>query len=953
VLRNPSDRPVGRDVELQTVLGAVTGLRSGTGATLFIEGEAGIGKSRLVAEAAGEARSAGVHVLKGAAHLFESTRPFGALVDALGLRPRSPDPRRAALGELIGAGARPRSDSTIVDARHRIIEDLIELIEVECTQRPVALIVEDLHWADSSTLIAVRAMIHRLADSPFLFVGSSRPTPRPVELDQLLDDANAVGAIIVQLRPLTPEAVTEIVANELGAPPGPRLRQVVESAGGNPLWVIELIRSLQTEQHLERSDEGVETHATELPGSLRELVIRRLRFLSEPTLELLQFAAMLGDAVSIPDLAIVSQRPPKDVIALLTDAFRAGLLDGSNDGVVFRHQLVHDAIYQHVPLPARRILHREAATALADAGADTLQVADQLVRGARRGDLDAVRRLRDASRDVAASSPSMSVELLLRAESLLPAGHVDADLVATELVEASLRAGNVAGAAARAEAVLDRRHRPDVDTALRLLLLSALSVQNRPVDLIRHTESTLTTVKDLSLADQSLVLAQASYGRTLSGDMVGGEASARRALELAEQAGDDSMVVWSLAAMSVPVSRQGRYGEAVELGRRAVRHMEHSGDMAARLRHPHFFLGMALCDADRIDQALQAYDRAIAEYHELGSGWLLPDTVLLSAAARFLTGDWDDALAGLQAGLRTADDQGQRILVAHSHGYESLIHLGRGDHDAAARAIAPFERELTSDSPCFYAETVAVAAALLAETTGDDRRALDLLRRFWMLDRNRQIHYYDRSIAPNLVRLALRLGLDDLAQDVTTLAEQGAARCPDVPSVRAAALRCRGHLEQSTDLMMHAVEESRAGERVLDHAAACEDAAALIARRNGRDGAVSFLVEALDIYDRAGAGAWAARVLASLRQLGVQRGARGPRQRPAHGWGSLTTTEHSVSLLVAEGLTNREVARRLHMSPHTVNTHLRHIFDKLSVANRAALSAAVSRHAHGTSRRLT
>ena len=97
--------------------------------------------------------------------------------------------------------------------------------------------------------------------------------------------------------------------------------------------------------------------------------------------------------------------------------------------------------------------------------------------------------------------------------------------------------------------------------------------------------------------------------------------------------------------------------------------------------------------------------------------------------------------------------------------------------------------------------------------------------------------------------------------------------------------------------------------------------------------------EALDRYERAGADAWSARMRARLRALGVRRGPRGPRHRPADGWESLTATERAVSLLVAEGLTNGAVARRLYMSPHTVNTHLRHVFAKLGVSSRMELRA--------------
>jgi DNA-binding CsgD family transcriptional regulator len=144
--------------------------------------------------------------------------------------------------------------------------------------------------------------------------------------------------------------------------------------------------------------------------------------------------------------------------------------------------------------------------------------------------------------------------------------------------------------------------------------------------------------------------------------------------------------------------------------------------------------------------------------------------------------------------------------------------------------------------------------------------------------------------------------------------------------------------------MTRAVELARPSGRLIDHTAACEDAGSVLASAGHIDEAVKLWSEALERYEDIGADAWSMRILAMLRRHGVRRGTRGPRQRPFTGWDGLTPTEHAVSDLVAEGLTNREIARRLHVSPHTVNTHLRHIFQKLSVPSRAALASEVARH---------
>jgi DNA-binding CsgD family transcriptional regulator len=937
---------VGRDLELGLVRRMVRDVRAGQAAVLLIEGEAGIGKSRLVDHLIGEAHADGAIVYGGEAHPFERTHPFGAVADALDLRRRSPDPRRAMIGGMLAGGAeRPAAAGGAPDLRYQIVEEILDLLEASCAEGPVVLVLEDIHWADDSTLLAFRSMARRLAHVPLLLVASLRPAPRSAELDQLLNDVLAAGARIIRLGAFGPDEVRALAGAELGTSPGPELMAVLARAGGNPLWVVEILRSLSDEGLLHLGDAPAGAAFWELPGSFREVVIRRLRYLPEDTLGLLQIAAVLGDTVSVADLATVARREPGEVVVQLSEAFRAHLLGEDGHDFVFRHQLVHDAIYQEIPIPIRRVMHRDAAGALASAGAGPLQIADHLVRGAARGDLQAVEWLRRAAREAAAGSPAVSVDLLQRAESLLPGGHPDADPVSVELVEALLRAGKTADGAARAEAVLARRHRPEADLPLRLSVISALSILNQPDKLIDHAEATLAEVPDLPLADHSLILAQVSLARTFAGDSVGGEEEARRALDAAERSGDTAMTVWSLAALSVAVRWRGRYPEAVELTRRALRLAADTGEPGARLRHPRFFLGMALCDCDLFDEAAVTFAEALEEYEELGSAWLLSDTLVLQATASFITGNWDDAAPGLEAGLLLGQEQGNRILVNQSRAYQAVIAAARGDVRTARETLALVEGELTSDAPGFGAEMVAYAASVIAEADRDPAAAFEILLRFWPLDAERDSRYYHRYLAPALVRLALALGRPDVAGQVAGLAEADACLAPGVPTVLSTASRCRGLAETDPGALLEAVELARRGPRLLDHAGTCEDAAAVLISVGRADEAKPLLIEALERYEGVGAHAWAARVSAELRRLGIRRGTRGPRSRPTYGWESLTATERSVSQLVAEGLTNRNVARRLHISPHTVNTHLRHVFEKLSVSNRAALAAAVAQSA--------
>src|SRR5262249_5663756 len=196
---------------------------------------------------------------------------------------------------------------------------------------------------------------------------------------RLLDDLAAGGAHTVPLQPLTASEVSVLACRVLGASPGPALAGMLAKAGGNPLWAVALLRSLADEGMLHRSGDSVEAVTSDLPASRSDLVVRRLRHLPRATLELLQVTAVLGDAVSLRDVAAVARRAPAEVVGQLSDAFDAQLLDEAGDRVVFRHQLVHDAIYQHMPPPARRLMLREAAVALMAAGTDRLEVADHLM----------------------------------------------------------------------------------------------------------------------------------------------------------------------------------------------------------------------------------------------------------------------------------------------------------------------------------------------------------------------------------------------------------------------------------------------------------------------------------------------------------------------------------------------------------------------------------------------
>ena len=144
---------MGREAELALAAAAVRQLREGQASVLVIEGEAGIGKTRLVQSIVDDARSRDVAVFWGQAHPFERTRPFGVVAAALDLSRRSPDPRKAAIGALLAGQGAAAPGRAAGDIQYRVVEEIVDLVDKSCTERSVLLVAEDIHWADSASAI--------------------------------------------------------------------------------------------------------------------------------------------------------------------------------------------------------------------------------------------------------------------------------------------------------------------------------------------------------------------------------------------------------------------------------------------------------------------------------------------------------------------------------------------------------------------------------------------------------------------------------------------------------------------------------------------------------------------------------------------------------------------------------------------------------------------------------
>jgi DNA-binding CsgD family transcriptional regulator len=435
--------------------------------------------------------------------------------------------------------------------------------------------------------------------------------------------------------------------------------------------------------------------------------------------------------------------------------------------------------------------------------------------------------------------------------------------------------------------------------------------------------------------------AAGAMARLQLGDLDGAVAAAEQARCVAAVPADHPAVILATTSLAIVEELRANLGHALELADEAVRLADRSPQRRGHQEVAHLARGNILIELDRLEDARSTLQTGRRISEELGVRWRLPLYQAVLATRCFLAGEWDDAMAELQAALELTEETGERHSLVAIHSVTCLIALHRGDLRRAGEAAAMAERELADTDPRFHTHWAMWARALLLEAEGATREAFATLAGSWDLCARSGFAIEYPVLGADLVRLALAAGERPRAGRVAAVAEVAAGN--DAPSLAGAALRCRGLVDDDPELLGEAVDAYRRASRPLELALAAEDAAAAHARRGRPEAAVPLLGQALELHERLEAARDAARVEAGLRSLGVRRGRRGPRRRPQLGWESLTPTERQVVDLVREGLSNPQIGERLYVSPRTVQTHVAHVFTKLGVSSRAQVAAEAAR----------
>jgi DNA-binding CsgD family transcriptional regulator len=900
----------GRGQQLQTAGDAIASVRRGRGGALWFDGPPGIGKSRLLAEIALMAERADVRVARGQAFAGGWTVPFtpllGALLDA----------------RLWEHGALQRVHE---DTRFWVIEEVHATLEQAVLTEPLIVILDDLQWADSGTLVALAELIPRLAAAPVLWLLASRPGESGPPLHRLRAQLETDGAGRLELAGLAPDAVAGLVRDRFGGEPDRALLAVAESARGNPFWLTELLAGLAEEGRVTVADGLARLQGSGLPARVTQSMRERLDDLSDDARELVRVAAVLGSRFPAEHVAAALARTPIELVGALDEARRADLVDTLDDVLGFRHDLVREAVLGTLARTVRRAMEREIAARLLAHGAAAIDVARYVAASAEPGDLEAVRVLGHAARGVRLTDGSVAADLSLRALELLPDGHPAHAAQVAETVLMLHAAMRYQEADELAAATLARGLEPQSEAELRLSL-SAMIMRGAG-GRVEHNRRALALpgVSADVRAKHRLWLA---HNLATHGPLDEAKAAAVDALAAASERGGASGSALAQVASIMIDCRTGCLTDALARAEAEMTSI-HAVDeplVASLLRAHH---GNLLAALGRIVEAIEVYRFNVARSQRERQPYDLYGWVALGARLHFSAGRLADAGAEAEAGEAMALSSepytlpGGTALVARA---QIAIHTGDMPELQAAVDVA---RRVARTGTLLMRIHARWTLALAAHAGGDHAGAVGWLTGDEDVPYAVPLLLTEPAFHVQAARIAVAAGDETVARHARAELERLAGANPGCALLAGLDAHARGLLDGEIDELRRAVALLRGCQRPLVLASALEDA--------GRTLGADCLLEALEHYTATGATVDARRVVRRLRAHGVRRRLTSE-PRPSHGWGSLTESELRVATLVAGGATNRDVAAELVLSPHTVSTHLRHAFAKLDINSRVELA---------------
>jgi DNA-binding CsgD family transcriptional regulator len=583
------------------------------------------------------------------------------------------------------------------------------------------------------------------------------------------------------------------------------------------------------------------------------------------------------------------------------------------------------------------ILHREAADALLVTGGSISEAAAHAINGAEPDEAPAVALLIRASDEVAAAAPGTAGDLRLRAADLMPSTDVGRSRRVMEAVGLLLRARRTAEAHALADAALRTDLPAEVKARLRFELADSLGIAGYSASALHHARTALD-LKGVDDSTRALLFAAESNAYLVAGDPGAALSAGEQPITTGRtpvRAGR------ALLTMGAAERVRGRLTRSLELVEEAIEVLASDAAETRRVEF-HWTRGRTLMALDRFDEAEAAFDAASRWVTEPGMEWTDVFGCTCRAMLLLHQGELDDAVAEGNAGLIRAEELESWIYVPELCAVLAEANAYRGEFGHARRQLRR-GISMVGEATSVGAQRLAWAAAMVDEAAGADptRVLAHLASLYELLPDGLQVLAFDPLVGPCLVGLARQANDARRAAMAAAAAESLGRLNRGVISFEAAGIHAGGLLDDDVDRLVAAVRAFEASPRPLARARAAEDAAGGLLEQSRHAEAVKQLELALAEYDRAGAVVLGRRVREGLWEV-VRPGRERPTvRRPAFGWSSLTAAELRVARLAANGLTNRAIADELDLSPHTVESHLRHAFHKLDVRSRVELTRVV------------
>ncbi|MFR0359563.1 helix-turn-helix transcriptional regulator [Streptomyces sediminimaris] len=911
----------GRDAEIAAALEALDAVSGGRGACVVVEGAAGVGKSRLLAELDRMARRSGFDVVSVRADELDQYAAGAALQSA-----------------LQSSGGSHRALAAADDQRLWLLDSIADALEDRAQRAPVAVLVDDAQWADPATLFALRTLPGRLAASRILWALAVRSDTERPTVARVREDLERLGARWLTLGPLPQRELRQIAADILGAAPSPGFARLLRGVAGNPFLASELARAF-ADTGVARTETGEGSLLRQsIPLSFRRSVAARVERLPEDAVHLLQVGSVLGREFHLGTAARMLGRPVGSLLAGVEAALNCGLLSGDGPRLAFRHVLTRQAVHDNLPLAVRTALHRDAAECLSGSGARPAEVAWHVVMSGGPVDEDAVSTLVTAVREMSSSAPDAAADLAQRVAGLLPAHDPRRIVLLTDAAEYLGRTRRVHEALDLVDATLPEGLEPLREARLRLVAAEIHQAAGDDAAAMTHLSKALD-LPDLPSDLRVRLLKTKATGHVYLGDITAAEETGPGLVEASYRSEDPAVVVSAMVFQSQISFYRGHLSRALERAEQATRR---AGAQAAALylrppRIPALWLATVLTATDRLAETERVLRAGQREAEALGLGWSLPHWHAARACALLEQGALDDAAVEAEAGLMVAQELEITPPTPQARSVLALVETRRGDLlKAGAHLRAAAAGSGTGSRR--YGPWLAVAGACLADAEGEDGEAAAVLAGSFVRQEPTRLLALPPSHWPAIVRIALRGGDRSLGECVADVVRGLSEEAVSRQIAGAVSAHVDGLLQQDSRALASAVTGYRSTGRPGALASACEDLGQLMASSGDTVSAIAHFEEAAHLAAASGAGRDQERIRRRLRRLGVRTAPARTHPGDRQGWEELTESERKLIPLVVEGLTNRAMADRLYVSVHTVNTHMKHIFTKLGINSRVELT---------------